>query len=512
MTVLSPDEALSSYDYVIVGGGTAGCLLAARLSEDPEVTVALIEAGPSDAEEPRAIAIRRWDEMVESEYDLDYRSVPNERGNSDIRQARMRILGGCSTANTMIMWRPLAGDLEEWAALGVEGWDLETLSAAYDRVAASHQVVVPADQNPHLRRVIDAASAALDIPVTDGWDTAPIFRGAGFFDIAYDPETNARGSSSRVYLHASGAIERPNLHVILSGLVQSLVLDEEEGLRATGVRLSGAVVSARREVILSAGAIDSPALLLRSGIGPRAVLEAAGVETVRDPPGVGENLQDHAEGLLVWEIDGPIEGTKATGWDAGYVYTLDDDGALPDFSTHIPVEAWTVHAESRGVDVPENVMSLVPNVCKPASRGRVWIESPSAEDAPRIDYRSFTDPEGHDERTIVAAARFARRVVESAPLAAHIVREVFPGPQAQTDEELSELLRATHQTVYHVSCTCAMGADDDPGAVLDSELRVRGVQGLRVVDASSFPTLTALNPVGTFLALAERAADLIRFP
>lgn len=513
MIIRDASDVRHEYDYVIVGGGTAGCILAARLSEDPEVRVALLEAGPSDADEPRATAIRRWDEMVESEYDLDYLSVPNERGNSDIRQARMRILGGCSTANTMITWRPLDGDLHEWVRLGAQGWDPEAVQPYFDRIAAPYEVVAEADRNPHLQRSIEAASRALAIPVQDGWNVGqPPTRGAGFFEIGYTPETNARSSASRAYLHEPGAIERPNLHLVLTALATRIVIDDR---RASGViwRDGDGVertTHARREVIVCAGAIDSPALLQRSGIGARQTLERAGIDVLVDLPGVGENLQDHAEGLLVWELDDDIPDVRATGWDAGYVYAFDDDADVPDVSTHIPVTAWAVHAENRGVQMPARIMSLVPNVAKPASRGRVWVESPSPDDPPRIDYRSFTDADGHDERMLVAGARLARKVASAEPLASHIVREVFPGPEVQTDEELSEVLRATHQTVYHVSCTCRMGAADDPLAVLDERLRVHGVAGLRVVDASSFPTLTALNPVGMVMTLAERAADLIR--
>lgn len=491
-------------DYIVVGGGTAGCIVAARLSEDPDVTVCLVEAGPSDEHEDRAGAIRRWAEMLEGEYDRDYRSVPQERGNSGIRQARLRILGGCSTANTMITWRPLRGDLEEWAALGVVGWDYDTVSAYFDRVAGPTQPVAAADRNPYVADAVEAAAAALDLTRRQHWNDTEFTEGAGFFEIGYDPASNLRSSTSRAYLHG---VDRPNLTLVLEATVDSIVLEEE---RAVGVRLGDRVVSARREVIVSCGAIDSPALLMRSGIGPARVLEAAGVDLAVDLPGVGENLQDHAEGLIVWEAKGERSDVCATGWDAGYALRVDEDSAVPDISTHIPLESWTVHAEAFGAHIPANNVSFAPNVAKPRSRGRVWISSPDPQAAPMIDYRAFTDLEGRDERMLVEGVRLARRVAEQEPFASHLVREVFPGANIQSDEDLSRVLRATHQTVYHVSCTCRMGAADDPLAVVDSELRVLGVAGLRIVDASVLPTVTALNPVGTIMTVAERAADLIR--
>lgn len=498
-----------TYDYVVIGGGTAGCIVAARLSEDASTRVLLIEAGPSDEHEERAGSIRRWAEMLEGEYDLDYRSIPQERGNSHIRQARIRILGGCSTANTMITWRPLRGDLDEWAALGVEGWDYETVSPHYDRLRTGIVPVADADRNPYVRDAVQAASAALSLPLRTTWNDTEFIQGAGFFEIGYDPKTNLRSSTSRAYLHS---VDRPNLRLRLETLVERLVIENGRAVAARVRTPDGELreVRARRELIVCCGAIDTPALLMRSGIGPREVLEAAGVPALVDAPGVGENLQDHAEGLIVWEARGDRADVCATGWDAGYVTTVDAASTTPDVSTHIPLTSWTVHAERFGAEIPQNNIAFAPNVAKPRSRGRVWITSPSADDAPSIDYRSFTDSEGHDERMLVAGVRMARQVAQQEPLASHIVREVFPGDDIQTDEELSAVLRATHQTVYHVSCTCRMGGDDDPLAVLDSRLRVRGVAGLRIVDASVFPTLSALNPVGLIMTVAERAADMIR--
>lgn len=502
-------SATGTPDYLVIGGGAAGTIVAARLAERPGVSVVLVEAGPSDEHEPRAGEIRRWAEMLEGEYDLDYRSVPQERGNSFIRQARLRILGGCTTANTMIAWRPLRGDLDEWAAMGVRGWAYEDVAPVFDRLRTPITPVAEADRNPYVADAVAAASAALDLPHRPSWNDVEFTRGAGFFEIGYDPETNLRSSSSRSYLH--GGRHDPQLSIRLEALAERLVV--EDG-RAVGVVVRSSdgdrqELRARREIIVCCGAIDSPALLMRSGIGPAAVLTEAEVDTLVDLPGVGENLQDHAEGLVVWEARGERSAVSATGWDAGYVVDIDPTTATPDISTHIPLESWTVHAERVGAVIPENNVSLAPNVAKPRSRGRVWITSPDARVAPSIDYRAFTDPEGRDERMLVEGVRLARRVAEQEPLARHLVREVFPGPEVQSDDELSAALRATHQTVYHVSCTCRMGADDDPLAVLDSCLRVRGVSGLRVVDASVFPTIPALNPVGLIMTVAERAAELI---
>jgi choline dehydrogenase-like flavoprotein len=176
---------------------------------------------------------------------------------------------------------------------------------------------------------------------------------------------------------------------------------------------------------------------------------------------------------------------------------------------HFPVEAVADHAVTYGAVLPKRIVSIAPNVAKPRSRGRVWITSDDPSRPPSIDYRYFTDPDGRDEATLIAGIRLARRIAAQAPMSEWVVREVFPGPDVICDGDLSEALRATHQTVYHVSGTCRMGADDDPMAVCGPDLRVRGVDGLRVVDASVFPTIPSVNPVGTVMAVAERASDLL---
>lgn len=503
---------IDSFDYVVVGGGTAGCILAARLSEDPDVTVALVEWGPDDEHEARARSIRRWAEMLEGEYDLDYRSVPQSRGNSRIRQARMRILGGCSNANTMISWRTLAADLREWVERGATGWDAATVHPYYERLQTPIEPVAEADQNPMVADMITSAVTALGVPRRTVWNDGSLderAEGAGFFEVGYTAETNVRSSTSIHYLHPVRHA-RPNLEVILGHRVERVLL---EGDRAVGVvahsNTGSTEILAAREVLLACGAIDSPRLLQLSGIGPRGVLEAAGVPVVLDLPGVGENLMDHPEGLVVWEARQLPPAICASGWDAGALISVEAPDDRPDILMHFPVESVADHAVAYGAKLPERVVSIAPNVAHPRSRGRVWITSADPGAPPAIDYGYFTDSEGRDERMLIEGVRLARRIGEHEPFASWLVREVFPGPDVQTDEEISAVARATHQTVYHVSGTCRMGAEEDPGAVLLPDLTVRGISGLRVVDASVFPQLVSTNPVVTVMLVAERAADLI---
>ena len=501
----------SAYDVVVVGGGTAGAVIAGRLSEDPQRRVALIEWGPDDRAEPRALEIRRWFQMLEGEYDLDYRSVAQLRGNSNIRQARARILGGCSSHNTMIALRPPDADFDDWAARGADGWDAAALGPYLDRLLTPIVPVAPEHRNPYLADVVAAAADALGIPVRERWNDGPYADGAGFLEIGYDPATGIRSSSSVVYLHPI-MDDRANLDVMCDTRVLRVLTDETS--RATGVVVrhpdgSTATIGAAGEVVLCCGAIDTPRLLLLSGIGPGQPLQRLGIAVAADLPGVGENLSDHPEGLVVWEAARPIPPVGATDWDISIMFRSDPASRVPDVLAHVPLMTYAVHAEALGLAVPEHSASMTPNVTRPRSRGRVWLGSPDPDVPPLIDYGYFTDPQGHDERTLLAGMRMARRIAATEPMAGWIARELHPGPAVVDDEELSAVARATHHTVYHVSCTCRMGADEDPLAVLDPQLRVRGVRGLSVADASSFPSLTTVNPVVAVLMLAERAAELI---
>lgn len=530
------------FDFIVVGGGTAGCIVAARLASLPShPTVALIERGPDDTHEQRAQKIRRWDQMVESEYAVHHQSVEQDRGNSEIDHTRLHILGGCSTANTMISWVPFAGDLQEWEKRGAAGWGPESFLPYADRLRTRISVIPSYDQNPQLSRILDSASSALGLDRVTEWNTGNGYKpGAGFFEIGYIPETNQRSSASNAYRDLiTRAQLRGNLTLLTDHRVDQLVLEGAResptataGMGADEPTCTGVSVTvpsatdasptqfdlhARREVVLSAGAFESPRLLMLSGIGSPDVLESAGVKPKVALPGVGENLQDHAEGLVVWETREQRGPQSATGWDSGYLWgnehgprtDFSDLDPVPEVTTHVPCDPWVEQLERAGIDLPKNIAGVAPNVSRPSSRGRLWITSEHPDARMEIDFRYFTDPAGHDEKALIAGVRNARLLAEQAPFSEDIVREVFPGPGIESDEQISEAQRAIHQTVYHPCGTCSIGAADDPMAVLDSELQVRGVRGLRVADASAFPTITSINPVVTIMMLAERCSELM---
>lgn len=502
------------FDYVIVGGGTAGAILASRLSEDPDVSVALIEWGPSDQGEQRALQLVRYPEMLGSEYDLDYACVAAPGGNPDHRVARGRILGGTSSLNNMGLLPPIPADLAAWAELGVVGWDYRDFADYRHRLALRGCRPVRAQRNQCIDDAIAAAVEGLSVPELDAWPTKEIPDGAGYLDLGYDPETGLRSSSSIAYLH--DILEtRTNLHLLLETRVigVELVGGRAEGVRAVGGDGRELTVHARQETVLACGAIDTPRLLMLSGIGPAEHLTSVGIAARIDLPGVGENLMDHVESLVVLELNRPADGGWPAELDAAaFVARVNDGADAPEVMAHLfrfaPDESYG-GARGGAVTLPEHTLAMTPNVARPQSRGTIRLASSDPEDAPLVDFGYFSDPDGHDRRMILAGIRMARHVAATEPLANWVVREVFPGPELQNDHELFAKVHATHGSVCHASGTCRMGGDDDPLAVLDSRLRVRGVEGLRVVDASAFPVLTTFNPMVTVMMLAEHAATLI---
>ncbi|UJA21614.1 choline oxidase [Thermoleophilia bacterium SCSIO 60948] len=497
-----------TFDYVIAGGGTAGCVLAARLSEDPDTTVCLLEAGPSDVDDPAILRLEDWMALLDSGYDWDFPIEPQERGNSFMRHARARVLGGCSSHNSCIAFLTPAEDLDEWASLGNTGWDDATCRPLLEGLECDRRDVPPND--PSGVALLEAA-AAVGLPTVAFNRGETIRNGAGWFQINAEAD-NTRSSASRAYLHPILG-SRPNLEVRTGRWCSRVLFDE--GRRAVGVEtfdsevMTYTPVHARREVILSAGAINTPALLMLSGIGPAEHLRDVGVDVRVDLPGVGENLDDHVEGLVFWEAARPMTRSSTQWWEIGLFATTEDGLDRPDLMMHYGSVPFDMNTVRRGYPTTDNGFCLTPNVCRGRSRGTVRLASRDFRDRARVDPRYFTDPEGHDERVMLAGIRLARRIVEADPMNAWRGRELAPGPDAQTDDELLDYARATHNTVYHPACSARMGPDGDPLAVVDPELRVRGVDGLRIADGSVMPFLPAVNPCLTTMMIGERCAQLL---
>jgi choline dehydrogenase-like flavoprotein len=520
------------HDYVIVGAGSAGCVLANRLSEDPSVRVLLLEAGGSDSslkiKIPAAFTQQfhtklDWDFATEPEPHVDGRCLYIPRGKA---------LGGSSSMNAMLYVRGRPLDYDSWEAQGAPGWGyadvLPYFIKAEDNVrgpseyhGAGGPLRVSEQRSPRpMDRRLLAASEAAGIPRIADYN-GPEQDGASMFQVTQ--RDGRRFSAADAYLRP--ALTRPNLEVRTNVTVLGVEL---EGDRAVGVRLrrgrgSIEVARAGREVLLSAGAIGSPQLLLLSGIGPADELRDAGVEVVCDLPGVGRNLQDHPFVTLIWEVSDqetlygadkpkPLaewllrKSGKLSSTVAEVVAFTRTRGGLP--AADIQFHMGAAYFEDHGAETYDgHCMVIAPVLVSPKARGRVWLGSADPTAKPRIVTNALSEHE--DVQSMIAGMRLAREIAAQAPLKEITVKELKPGSHAVDLEELEADLRRRLMLIYHPVGTARM-SDTHEHAVVDSRLAVHGLQALRVIDASIMPTITGGNTNAPTIMIAERAADLIR--
>ncbi|WP_206998660.1 GMC family oxidoreductase [Trinickia mobilis] len=527
-----------SFDYVVVGAGSAGCVLADRLSAGGRYSVCLLEAGPADRYVWIHIPIGYGKTMFHPVYNWGFYTDPDPNmHNRQLYWPRGRTLGGCSSINGLIYVRGQKDDYDHWAALGNRGWSWDECLPYFRRLEHNELGEGPTrgvdgplwastiKQRHELVDAFIAASNRLGVKSVDDFNTGDQ-EGVGYYQL-----TTRRGwrcSTAVAYLKPTR--HRENLCVETDALASKILF---EGNRATGVRyLQGGEireVRAHREVILTAGALQSPQLLQLSGVGPAALLREFGTPVVADRAGVGANLQDHLQVRLIYEVTKPITtndqlhswtgrakmglqwalfrgGPLAVGINQGGMFcrALPEESETPDIQFHFS----TLSADSAGGAV-HAFPGCTYSICqlRPESRGVVRIRSTEIREAPSIQPNYLaTDL---DRRTTVAGVRFARRVAATQPMAALMKREVRPGADAQTDDELLEFCREYGQTIFHPSGTVKMGPAVDPLAVVDERLRVYGTRGLRVVDCSIMPTLVSGNTNVPIVMVAEKASDMI---
>ena len=522
-----PGSESGSFDFVIVGGGTAGCVIASRLSEYmPDKRVLLIEAGPSDYLDDRVLLLKDWLNLLGGELDYDYPTTEQPNGNSHIRHSRAKVLGGCSSHNTLISFRPFEYDCKRWEAQGCKGWSFKTFMRVLDNLRNTVQPVHEKHRNQLCVDWVNSCSKALNIPVIEDYNKEIKEKGAlkecvGFFNVSYNPDDGRRSSASVAYIHPilRGDENRPNLTVLTNAWVEKLNLN---GSKVTGLNVKQQdgtrhTIRPKCETILCAGAVDTPRLMMLSGLGPKQQLSDLGIPVLHDLPGVGENLLDHPESIILWELNKPVPVAQTTmDSDAGIFLRREvpnaagDDSDIADIMCHCYQIPFTMNTDRLGYDSPLNAFCMTPNIPRPRSRGRLFLTSADPSVKPSLDFRYFTDPEGYDAATIVAGFKAAREIAKQAPFSDWIKREVAPGPHIQSDEALSEYGRRVAHTVYHPAGTTKMGdVRKDPNAVVDPELKIKGLQGIRIADAGVFPEMPSINPMLTVLAIGERAAEMI---
>jgi len=492
------------YDYVIVGGGTAGSVVAARLAENPTITVCLIEAGPTDEGNQEILSVKNWPNLLGTALDYDYHIEEQARGNSLIRHSRGRVLGGCSSHNSCIAFRAPQSDMDTWQEAGCEGWSARETKRYFDRVFERVCLEKKPPIHPLSRAFLEAAQQAGFDRLTFNSD-GELREGVGIFQL--NARNGLRQSSAQAYLHPM-LRSAHNLTVLTNTTANKIVLDEHNV--AYAVETDIAMIRASREIVLCCGTFDTPKLLLLSGIGPRHHLDEMGIPLKRDLAGVGEHLLDHPEGVIIWEANQPVSDETTQYWEVGLFSTIEPTSRVPDVMFHFGVVPFDWNTTMLGYPTARYGFSMTPNVPRAKSEGVVRLRSPFPKDAPSIDFRYFTDPEGYDEMILLAGMKLARSIANQPALQHWIKRELAPGSLVQDEQELSEYARRTANTVYHPAGTCRMGASHHPLTVVDPQLRVKGVHHLRVADASIFPTLTSVNPCITCMMIGEKCADLLK--
>ncbi len=533
------------FDYIIIGAGTAGCLLANRLSAGGHKRVLLIEAGPKDDYHWVHIPVGYLYCIGNPRTDWLYNTEPDAGLNGrTLRYPRGKTLGGCSSINGMIYMRGQARDYDHWAELtGDASWRWDTVLASFKQhedhyKGATAQHGAGGEWRVDKQRlrwdVLDAFAQAAQqagIPASDDFNRGNN-EGVGYFEV--NQKNGWRWNTAKAFLRPT-CYGRPNFELWTAAQVTKLVIETQPdgSKRCTGVNVwTGermATATAAGEVILSAGSIGSPQILQLSGIGPAALLRQHGIDVVSDLPGVGANLQDHLQIRAVFKVkDVPTLNTMANSlWGKariGLEYALKRSGPmsmapsqLGAFTRSTPEQPYPnleYHVQPLSLDAFGEPLHSFPaftaSVCNlnPTSRGTVQIRSARFEDAPAIAPNYLSTAQ--DRKVAADSLRVTRRIVAQPALAKYQPEEWKPGPQFDTDEELARLAGDIATTIFHPVGTTKMGRDDDPMAVLDSQLRVRGIAGLRVVDAGAMPTITSGNTNSPTLMMAEKAAAWIR--
>ncbi len=528
---------IGSFDYVIVGGGSAGCVLANRLSQNPTTTVALLEAGGNDNYIWIRIPVGYLFCMGNPRTDWGFTTEPVQGLNArSLAYPRGRVLGGCSSINGMIYMRGQARDYDHWRQLGNLGWSWDDVLPYF--LKSEDQAAVPIDdlhgeggewrvENPRLSwEILDAfrdAAGQAGIPMTDDFNRGNN-EGCGYFHV--NQRRGWRWSTSKGFLDPAKG--RTNLHVLTHAQVKKLTI---ENGRATGfsLQLNGedAVIHASKEVILAAGAIGSPQLLQLSGIGPAPLLREHGIEVIRDLPGVGENLQDHLQVRCAYKVHGvQTLNERANSLIGKFAMALEyaafrsgpmsmapsqlgafakSDPAMETPNLQYHVQPLTLDKFGEPLHPFPAFTASVSNL-RPESRGYVRIKSPDPLAKPAIQPNYLSTPT--DRRIAVDSIRLTRRIISQPALQKYAPEEFKPGIQFQSNEELVTATGDIATTIFHPVGTCRMGIDDM--SVVDESLRVRGIDGIRVVDASVMPTITSGNTNSPVVMIAEKASDMIR--
>ncbi|MGE8943165.1 GMC family oxidoreductase [Leptospira interrogans] len=535
------EASVGSFDYVIVGGGAAGSVLAARLTEDPYTTVCVLEAGPEDFHPlihiPAGVIKLLFNPSVAWQFKTEGSFGTNGR---NVFAPQGKVLGGSSSINGMIYNRGLPSDFNGWAQLGSRGWSYDDVLPYFKK---SERRIGPGDEHYRGRVggipvsdnnwITPLTEAFLEGAQTLGIPRNPDYNGASQAGVGYMQraiENGRRVSAARAYLKP--ARKRANLSVIPNAQATKIIF---EGKRATGILFAHSksrerkIAYARREVIISSGSINTPKLLQISGVGPRAVLKSLGISPVHEMPGVGRNLSDHFGMRTVVEVKNTPTANELSRWPrlggeifkwlvgrpsilgmsssiANVFWRSDEHQEEPDLQFVFTPLSFKAGLFGMPDDFPGVSLGMWPH--RPQSRGYVAARSANPFEDPIIQ-PNYLQAE-YDQRMMVAAIRLSRRLLSTPQFSKFVVRESVPGPSRTTDDELLDVARQTGSTIYHFVGTSRMGPKTDVNAVVDDRLRIHGLENIRIVDASIMPDVPSGNTYAPTLMIAEKGADLIR--
>lgn len=476
-------------DYLIIGGGSSGAVVARRLAEKTTGRIILIEAGKSDEGDPAAVDLARLDEQT-PDYDWGFRAAPLAGSAPLLNYARARLLGGCANHNDCAFIRPPQSDFDAWERCGATGWGGAAMAPYWQRITET-VTIETAPCHPASRRFIEAG---LELGLDEVDFGREVRQGVGLFPL------NARGrlrqSSSVAYLHPLATLPR-QLEVWTRCMASRLIV--EDG-RAVGAKTTRGEIRAARAVVLACGSIQTPQLMMVSGLGPAAQLRAHGIPVLSDLPHVGRHLRDHVAAPVVWETHEAVTGWEICPFEATMMLSLEADAPAPDILFHFGLRVREKYDDGR-LATQGPAVKASPNVTRAKSEGEVRLSGPDIADKPVIDLNYFGEPS--DLTLLVKAMRLTRKIGQTRAMQALCRREAHPGPAVETDADWRDYVRSVCETVYHPCGTAAIGR------VVTPDLKVMGVDGLFIADASVFASLITVNINAAVMMVAERAADLV---
>jgi len=476
-------------DYLIIGGGSSGAVVARRLADRTSGRIILMEAGKSDEGDPAAVDLKRLDEQT-PDYDWGFRAAPQSGSPPLLNYARAKLLGGCANHNDCAFIRPPDSDFDAWERLGATGWNGAAMAQYWQRIINTITIET-APCHRASRRFIEAG---LELGLDEVDFGAHVRQGVGLFPL--NAKGRTRQSSSVAYLHPIAALPK-HLEVWTECMATRLII---ENGRAVGARTSRGEIRAARAVVLAGGSIQTPQLMMVSGLGPAAQLKAHGIDVIRDMPHLGQHLRDHVAAPVVWETHEAVSGWEICPFEATMMLQLEEDAPAPDILFHFGLRVREKYDDGR-LATNGPAVKASPNVTRATSEGQVRLSGPSMADKPVIDLNYFADPA--DLELLVKALKLTRQLGQTKAMQPLLRAEVHPGPGVQTDEEWRDYIRSVCETVYHPCCTAAIGR------VVTPELKVMGIEGLFIVDASVFASLITVNINAAVMMVAEKAADCI---